>query len=82
MSNRQLPGNLNNSFNRVEVKVGFEYTFNAQVLQNCVKSYDLNIVSYDDNVNPAELSIKGVSDSGEHDVVGYISHTDYTYTFS
>jgi len=85
MSHRQLPGNFNNFAKvcqRVEVKAGFEYTFKAMVLQNCIKSYGSNIEVCEDNVNTVELSIDSVYDSGEHDIVGYNSYNDYTYTFA
>ncbi|KAF4501900.1 hypothetical protein FAGAP_1871 [Fusarium agapanthi] len=81
----QLPGNLDNSAKvcqRVEVEAGFEYTFKAQVLQNCIKEYGSNILSCDDNVNTAELSIDGAFDSGEKGIVGYNFYNDFTYTFS
>ncbi|KAH7193895.1 uncharacterized protein B0J16DRAFT_381774 [Fusarium flagelliforme] len=81
----QLAGNFNNFAKvcqRVEVEAGFEYTFKAKVLQNCIKSYGSNIEVCEDNVNTAELSIDGVYDSGEHGIVGYNSYNDYTYTFA
>ncbi|KAG5755164.1 hypothetical protein H9Q69_006063 [Fusarium xylarioides] len=81
----QLPGNFNNFAKvcqRVEVEAGFEYTFKAQVLQNCIKEYGSNTVVCEDNVNTAELSIDGVYDSGNHGIVGYNSYNEFTYTFS
>ncbi|GKU07031.1 hypothetical protein FLAG1_09935 [Fusarium langsethiae] len=70
----QLPGNLDDSAKvcqRVAVEAGFEYTFKALVLQNCIKSYGSNIEVCEDNVNTADLSIDGVFDSGEAGIVGY-----------
>ncbi|RGP59211.1 hypothetical protein FSPOR_11504 [Fusarium sporotrichioides] len=81
----QLPGNLDDSAKvcqRVAVEAGFEYTFKALVLQNCIKSYGSNIEVCEDNVNTADLSIDGVFDSGEAGIVGYNTYTDFTYTFS
>ncbi|KAH6949509.1 hypothetical protein DER45DRAFT_580427 [Fusarium avenaceum] len=81
----QLPGNLDDSARvcqRVEVEAGFEYTFKAQVLQNCIKEYGSNILVCDDNINTTELSIDGVYDSGAEFIVGYNTYNDYTYTFS
>ncbi|KAI1041791.1 hypothetical protein LB505_008430 [Fusarium chuoi] len=81
----QLPGNFANSAKvcqRVAVEAGFEYTFKAQVLQNCIKEYGSNILVCDDNINTTELSIDGVYDSGDHGIVGYNTYNDFTYTFS
>ncbi|KAF5639307.1 hypothetical protein F52700_4159 [Fusarium sp. NRRL 52700] len=81
----QLPGNFDNSARvcqSVEVEAGFEYTFKAQVLQNCVKEYGSNILVCDDNINTAKLSIDGVYDSGDHGIVGSNTYNDFTYTFS
>ncbi|KAF5604314.1 hypothetical protein FPCIR_859 [Fusarium pseudocircinatum] len=81
----QLPGNFNNFAKvcqRVEVEAGFEYTFKAQVLQNCIKEYGSNTIVCEDNVNTAELSIDGVYDSGNHGIVGYNSYNEFAYTFS
>ncbi|KAF5245972.1 hypothetical protein FANTH_7062 [Fusarium anthophilum] len=80
-----LPGNLDNTATvcqRVAVEAGFEYTFKAQVLQNCIKEYGSNSLSCDDNVNTAELSIDGAFDSGEKGIVGYNFFNDFTFTFS
>ncbi|KAF5981503.1 hypothetical protein FBULB1_4745 [Fusarium bulbicola] len=80
-----LPGNLENTATvcqRVAVEAGFEYTFKAQVLQNCIKEYGSNSLSCDDNVNTAELSIDGAFDSGEKGIVGYNFFNDFTFTFS
>ncbi|KAF5721571.1 hypothetical protein FGLOB1_222 [Fusarium globosum] len=81
----QLPGNFDNSAKvcqRVAVEAGFEYTFKAQVLQNCIKEYGSNILVCDDNINTTELSIDGVYDSGNHGIVGYNTYNDFSYTFS
>ncbi|KAK2678559.1 hypothetical protein RAB80_007299 [Fusarium oxysporum f. sp. vasinfectum] len=81
----QLPGNLDDSARvcqRVAVEAGFEYTFKAQVSQNCIKEYGSNTLTCDDNINTAELSIDGVFDSGENGIVGYNTYKDFTYTFS
>lgn len=80
-----MPGNLDNSARvcqRVAVEAGFEYTFKAQVSQNCIKEYGSNTLTCDDNINTAELSIDGVFDSGENGIVGYNTYKDFTYTFS
>jgi hypothetical protein len=80
-----LPGNLDNSARvcqRVAVEAGFEYTFKAQVSQSCIKEYGSNILTCDDNINTAKLSIDGVFDSGEGGIVGYNTYKDFTYTFS
>ncbi|KAF5630270.1 uncharacterized protein FTJAE_8295 [Fusarium tjaetaba] len=81
----QLPGNLDNSASvcqRVAVEAGFEYTFKAQVSQNCVKEYGSNILNCDDNVNTAELYIDGVFNPGEDGIVGNNVYKTFTYTFS
>ncbi|CCT71976.1 uncharacterized protein FFB20_05760 [Fusarium fujikuroi] len=81
----QLPGNFANSAKvcqSVAVEAGFEYTFKAQVLQNCIKEYGSNILVCDDNINTTELSIDGVYDSGNHGIVGYNTYNDFSYTFS
>ncbi|KAJ4122796.1 hypothetical protein NW768_010241 [Fusarium equiseti] len=80
----RLLGNFDSSAKvcqRVEVEAGFEYTFKAKVLQNCIKSYGSNTVVCEDNVNTAKLSIDAVFDSGEHGIVGFNSYNDFTYTF-
>lgn len=85
MPHRRLPGDLETFAKvcqRVEVEAGFEYTFKAQVLQNCIKSYGSNIEGCDDNINTAELYIDGVFNSGEQGIVGFNTYNDYTYTFS
>lgn len=85
ISHRQLPGNFANSAKvcqSVAVEAGFEYTFKAQVLQNCIKEYGSNILVCDDNINTTELSIDGVYDSGNHGIVGYNTYNDFSYTFS
>ncbi|KAF5532683.1 hypothetical protein FPHYL_13735 [Fusarium phyllophilum] len=81
----QLPGNLDNTARvcqSVAVEAGFEYTFKAQVLQNCIKEYGSNTLVCDDNINTAELSIDGVFDGGVDGIVGYNTYKDFTYTFS
>ncbi|CAG7563207.1 unnamed protein product [Fusarium equiseti] len=66
---------------RVEVEAGFEYTFKAKVLQNCIKSYGSNIEVCEDNINTAELYIDGVYYSDEQGIVGYNTYNDFTFTF-
>ncbi|KAF5687827.1 hypothetical protein FDENT_5117 [Fusarium denticulatum] len=81
----ELLGNLENSARvcqRVAVEAGFEYTFKAQVRQYCIKEYGSNILSCDDNVNTAKLSIDGVFDSGADGIPRQNEFNDFTYTFS
>jgi hypothetical protein len=75
-------GNTATICQRVQVEQGFEYTFKANVNQNCIKSFGSAILSCDDNVNTVELFIDGVFNSGDKGIIGDYNYHEFSNTFS
>ncbi|KAM5526949.1 hypothetical protein FOXYSP1_20630 [Fusarium oxysporum f. sp. phaseoli] len=75
-------GNTATICQRVQVEQGFEYTFKANVNQNCIKSFGSAILSCDDKVNTVELLIDGVFDSGDQGIIGDSNYHELSNTFS